>query len=780
MIETSDKYKQLVYSRGEYDKFMRQFLPYALIKIIDVSARDSCGYTSTSEAFFNVFASLIDDTWKKSLGWGTAEDFQFLLSSDQVIMPDRDADVIQGLPTGWITEAMSDAQGRFNPPQVLTCQYTGLVTTIGRTLCWDMAYDNYPVDFDLVYYRVGAEIARDEVRGNNTWQFTSTVDVKRYDQMILTVYSTSHPYRRIRLLEDIPGIYIEFSEGEVVSLTLAQEVDVYSNELVTSEIDLVVQNTVKLLDILNPSGWERYLQRHQPVDLYLDMVFPDESRESVHLGYWELSTWKANNSSLEAQFTVRDPIDKLTRNRFIKGIYPTAARSLYDLAVEVFQDAGVTHYIIDDSLKNVKTTARLPIGTHKEVLRVIAQAGRCVVVPTPDGGIWVRDISPLLRANTLINDGVFNVGSAWTRSNANLSETYIFTGLHSILLGSGTGYIQQSVAGISGHKYYGRFHVLPTTDLENVNGNAGLYVNNVLRSVQLRTANLTEYRWTAVSYQFVADSASLAVKFQSTFASAVVYVDGFMLIDLTAIYGAGKEPDQEWCDTNIRFITDDMLLPPFVDPPSTDDLDYRVLFNPPSITLSDPISSVQTKIYTNTEEAEESELYKAVRTIRGTETFNIEFDSPCKSCTIKAYTNGTTTEVAIKSKTVYAAAATLTIQANGDIQIVVMGKRVNSSTTSFIVSSDLDVALIEDAADHIIDNELVTSLDVAEDLTSYALYWDTKRNKYEFDWRQNPAQEVLDHVKVHDDFDNNNVIMITERNLEYNAGTLQGDSKGVY
>ena len=37
--------------------------------------------------------------------------------------------------------------------------------------------------------------------------------------------------------------------------------------------------------------------------------------------------------------------------------------------------------------------------------------------------------------------------------------------------------------------------------------------------------------------------------------SAQMRVDGMMLIDLTATFGAGNEPDKEWCDSNIQFTT---------------------------------------------------------------------------------------------------------------------------------------------------------------------------------------------------------------------------------
>ena len=38
-----------------------------------------------------------------------------------------------------------------------------------------------------------------------------------------------------------------------------------------------------------------------------------------------------------------------------------------------------------------------------------------------------------------------------------------------------------------------------------------------------------------------------------TFVPATVYVDGCVLVDLTAAFGAGNEPSKEWCDANIDY-----------------------------------------------------------------------------------------------------------------------------------------------------------------------------------------------------------------------------------
>ena len=122
----------------------------------------------------------------------------------------------------------------------------------------------------------------------------------------------------------------------------------------------------------------------------------------------------------------------------------------------------------------------------------------------------------------------------------------------------------------------------------------------------------------------------------------------------------------------------------------------------------------------------------------------------------------------------------LKVRATGNVQIIVTGKKVTQSTSTYRVDADIEPSLVADAIAKSIDNELITYRAIAENVTSFATYWYGRRYRYDFDWRQNPAVELLDTITVHDDFDRNNGVYITDRELEYNNGVLSGNSKGVY
>ena len=963
MLPTSSNYKKFVYNKAPYELDARHFLPQALIKIIDVAARNVCSYAASSTAFYNEFSELIDENTEHPRAWGTFEDFQFLLNGTIQLMPDTTQEVMLQ-QNGFVSEEMSDAQGNINV--TLTCSYTQQVSTVGRTLFFDSSYDAVPTDITIKYYRTGTEIGSDTIVGNTAYLVTSKVSVQRYDKVVITFSKMSRPYRRIHLVEDIPGIYVTYSDTDVVSLNITQSTDIFSEELTVGEIDLTIQNITKQLDILNAEGLERYLQRRQPIELRLNLVFPDDSVESILVAYWELSTWKSNKGALDATFTIHDPIDKLAAGEYIKGVLPSSFVSFYDLAKDVLDDAGVKEYKIDSELHNVYTKACLPIAEHKELLRMIAQATQSVVLPEADGSIHIKYISPLIYGYNVLTDGAFNKADSWTLSNASLSTDYLYTGSNSVKMGAPTAYVVQTISDLAaGHTYYGRFYALPTVDLTGQSGVAGMYIDDVLTSVNIQTANLGVEEWSAVSCRFTHNATSMTVKLQSTLPANILYIDGLMICDLTMIYGAGSEPTQEWCDSNIRFIADTMLIPRAKDPAPVDDLDYNILIDAPEIETSEAVKSVETNIYSYEVAAEASEIYKGQRIIAGTEEFVIKFNNLAKECTVqaigltddealpegytkllciestgaqyidtpfvlaatsrleyeiaytsfyndyndwfagsranntnwlvgyregsnsmwrtdtfvnngiltsnmrvthvldvkkqkfivnghevdisitnlstgkmrlfigrnaafskspkcrcygvKAYTddklvhnfvpctndkgvaglydmkgakfypsNSSTAFVAgdpavtIISQTIYGRAARLKIRANDNVQITVKGKKVTLSTSTYKVDADIEPSLVPDAVAKTIDNELITYRAIAENVTSFATYWYGRRYRYDFDWRQNPAVELLDTVTVHDDFERNNRVYITDRELEYNNGVLSGNSKGVY
>lgn len=776
MLQTSAKYKQGVYTRD----YARHFIATVLFKLVDVNARQGHRYTFSHPAFCNFIGQLYDDVLEGSYDYGTLEDGLFLLDGTKRIMPDMS---LRPGQYGSVCEPLSDENGQFKERITLDCYCDEPINTTGRTFYFDKNVDSVLMDFDVEFYYRGILLHTEHVRGNKDYVWSTLIQISEYDHVRFIFLATSRPFRRVHIVEDIPGLYLRYTDNEIISLNYTQEVDLFSNQIVSGEIDFQIENQAKTIDILNPEGFAKYLQLRQPIEVELTQVFQDDSREAVPLCLASLSDWKINKGALYASFSGRDRIDDLTLNEYIRGTFPKTSISMYECAEDVFKDAGITDYEIDIELMNIYTTAPLPIGKHKEVLRVIAQASQSVLTCDTAGKLHLKYVSPLKTGINQYSNAAFNLDfNGWTQTGCALDPTQLITGTQSCKVAAG-GTLSQNMSGIAGHKIYCRFYINPVNDV--ITGTeAGLYVNNERITPNLVESNIGVNRWTLIGTVYEATSGTQTVMLKNN--ASGFNVDAFMYLDLTATYGPGNEPERKWCDENIRFFQNMSLIPRVADPPKVDSIDLTNLHDTPEIATETCIKAIETSIYSYKTAEEESEVYKGQRIINGTEEFTIKYSSFAKNCTVEVFSvdaNGDPTAVntaRLISSELFARAGRLKVTANTTVQIIVKGYAVDSQSTLltmpnlFTASSSL-VARTEE-----IDNVLITNQTLAEDVASYAMYWYNRSLTYNFDWRQNPAIELLDYVQVFDDFSRNNTILMTERNLDYANGILSGSSKGVY
>ncbi len=143
-----------------------------------------------------------------------------------------------------------------------------------------------------------------------------------------------------------------------------------------------------------------------------------------------------------------------------------------------------------------------------------------------------------------------------TGSVERIETTYILRQLN-------VGYVQPKLT--PSHKYYARVEVYQETKAGTVDiywppnepsffsglsGPAGQW--NMLSAVNTRD-------------KFPAGNYQMRIDYNNQANAAYMWFDGLMLVDLTATFGAGNEPDKEWCDTNIPF-TDSAVTVQWWDP----------------------------------------------------------------------------------------------------------------------------------------------------------------------------------------------------------------------
>lgn len=206
-----------------------------------------------------------------------------------------------------------------------------------------------------------------------------------------------------------------------------------------------------------------------------------------------------------------------------------------------------------------------------------------------------------------------------------------------------------------------------------------------------------------------------------------------------------------------------------------DSLDYSVLYEKPTIKESKKLtSSVIVSISTNTIAASATSLFSGSYSILGSQTIEVSYSASTEISA--AVTNGT-----LVSATYYATKAKLVIAASGSVTVSITGKLISTTKTSYTaLNPDVNASQSVYAEAYVVNNSLITSSTLAQACANYYIFWKNRKYEYSFNWRQNPAIKLFDPVKVHDDFSNDNVTLITEQNIDYSGCVLSGSSKSIY
>ena len=171
------------------------------------------------------------------------------------------------------------------------------------------------------------------------------------------------------------------------------------------------------------------------------------------------------------------------------------------------------------------------------------------------------------EATNLVTNGSFESMDGWVSWGGSVQDsTQSLFGAYSVKL-TGDELVNRSVEKpIVGHTYYAREYIKTDGDIQptdcrfEVHGGDGEGLNWVYG---WNRGNYPD--WTMISAVNTINVVNAENYVLRTFALSVttgnIWLDGVMLIDLTATYGEGNEPTKEWCDANIPFFEGTHAVP---------------------------------------------------------------------------------------------------------------------------------------------------------------------------------------------------------------------------
>lgn len=686
---------------------------------VDTTAATDGEWESNGAASISEFET-VDYAYQYGDTYAALELNRWALDGKTLIVPTG-----EDVQDGFISSLMSDGEGNFSTPPVITREFSLKHIFPGLTLTFDTRQQEWPLEVTADFYLNG-EVVDTQTVSITSVQTTISTTATEIDKVTIT-FDRCLPYRRPRLENVLYGLNVQFVNKDIVSTQQKHDVDPLSRRLPTETMQFTILDYEHKYDPDNPAGIYAYVDKNSPIEIQFGYELPDGSVEWLKPDNYVLNA-KPSAQNNQATFNGTGLIGSLT-GTFYKS--KLGSKSLYDMAQEVLLDAGLTlteqgenPWEIDDALKDMFTTAALPIDTHMNCLQLIAHAACCRLYTDDDNIIHIRPFGVTVIG---IYNGVWaDNGHVWfsewdTIDKGNTAEnTYATFELNRWTLGGDSqiilpdsnagqrGYISEAMTGADGSftnppvftKTFDVPHDLPVL------------------AIRFDTV-LNEFPG-AVQVKYYHDDTLLDTQ-TAAIDSVEVYVSSNLAIECTKIEVTmiGNLPYRRGRVTKVYYRETDFTL------------DFTSIGeNSQKISKIDELKSVSVARYSYTASNDTSTLYEGTTT----ETeLHVEFSGLAQDVQISV-SGGT-----LVSSNIYARAADLVLS-SGTKTVTITGKTLteNSVVVSYPVAQSGEIDKEE--------NPLITNDTMCQALADHVKSYLQMRNTYEASYRGNPEMEVGDII----------------------------------
>lgn len=341
----------------------------------------------------------------------------------------------------YVSDAMSDDTCVFSSKlPTITINFSKTFTKLipGITITWSNTYGEFADSFLVIAYQGDTVKAEKEVVDNKSVKTIIFTDIIDYDRIVVVIKKWCLPHHRARVEEIYVGVDKTYRKADLFDYSHSQSADVSSLSLPKNEIKFSVSNITGEYNPYNTEGLSKYLMERQEVKARYGMKMDDGSIEWIKGGTFYLSEWYAKQNGITADFAARDLLEFMSAT-YHDSVYADITsgdmttlpeRNLYDLAEMVLTSAnlpvnsdGTVKWVIDESLRNITTSAPLPEDTLANCLQLIANAGCCVLYQDRDGILHIEpfEIDMVIDVSDVPDYGITPFNS-YTKSEITLSK----------------------------------------------------------------------------------------------------------------------------------------------------------------------------------------------------------------------------------------------------------------------------------------------------------------------------------------------------------------------
>lgn len=380
------------------------YLPYADIRrcglqvtfeMVDVDAAETAEAAVSDACEMAQITQTHDRTEHPSCRYASLEQDYWRLDGS-FLLPEQEELPLQ--QTGWWSDKISGADGVFDTPPVLRFSWNADQSSVGFTVCFDDAGEQYASCFRLRAYDADGVILKDVLVENAAVRCELDAPVEHYRTVTLEFLRTHEPFRRARVTEVIFGLIKRFTQENTVSATLDYSFSPIGENLPTNELTLTIDNSDASWNMANPKGVYAYLQQTQPLDVSLTI-----GEDSVYMGRFYFTTASAEDNAMTAKITANDRVYWLDSIKCRLG--STGTWTLEQAARTVLETAGMDIPISMPVELGERVVRRaLPKDCScRDALRLLAQAAQCTCRMDRNGTLTFFDALQLDTASGFLD-----------------------------------------------------------------------------------------------------------------------------------------------------------------------------------------------------------------------------------------------------------------------------------------------------------------------------------------------------------------------------------------
>lgn len=593
---------------------------------------------------------------------------------------------------------------------------------------------------------------------NNSIRFVTEDVFENVSYFRITAKSMVNENGRLRIHEMICGIAKTFTNENVRSYSFKEYVSEITETIPSRDMSIEVDNQNLYYSVDNPDSAFAFFEVGQEMKVSFGYdVTGNGNIEWLPENTCYLKTWKADD--IKARFTATDRFDYLT-GTYYKGLYRDEGISLYDLAIDVLTDAGITderEYYIDPYLKNVIVHNPLPAVKHSQALQIIANAGRCVLYQDRKKRIRMR--ASFIPELSVSANNQTEYSSIDKLLKSTPKEAYaIHSNDFSVVDGSlffmptdgqykETGYVSNSISDENG--------LFEENPVITIIPEAAFFVNGLI----VRFRNVTPEQY--VVKTFMEGEQIISVTIDNPDLESLV-LEEFEPFDRMEIEFTKGYP-------NARITVDNILINDVTDYTLERQID---IYGNPTGERKNKLKSISVVRHVYNEPSEEKDLKSENISLTDAVTKRtIYFTKPSFGFGVSTDSENVTAEIIEQSNYMAVVEFTRLSEGTESINYKVIGKEYAVDDFIYVANHN------EYGDEKLWNNPLISSLELAKDLEEWLASYFLGDVEYSISWRGDPRIDAGDLMYLELKDRDTALIKVTENSLNFNgawSSTIKG------